>query len=269
MKKDGDHLGTVLESYRKFLPSDEEILQTAAELPADEGEVADGIRNLDIGLREISEKSENLNTERKDAVRVIRSWATEKRFEDLQSHIARQFALFQPEELEERAGTWQEELRLRMQTIDSQLSDMNRHRDTLISEVLAAAEEGLTVLKSAASRSLLPDHVPGLGGSQFLRILTHVPEQDAERRGRIGELVDLLVDSGEMPSGMGLVQQAVRRLARPIRARVLNPDPDLDRQSVDIPDMARFSGGEQLTGAILLYCTLAQLRVRTRGLSRS
>lgn len=67
---------------------------------------------------------------------------------------------------------------------------------------------------------------------------------------------------------MGLVQQAVRRLARPIRARVLNPDPDLDRQSVDIPDMARFSGGEQLTGAILLYCTLAQLRVRTRGLSR-
>ena len=113
-----------------------------------------------------------------------------------------------------------------------------------------------------------PDHVPGLGGSQFLRILTHVPDQDAERRGRIGELVDLLVDSGEMPGGMGLVQQAVRRLARPIRARVLNPDPDLDRQSVDIPDMARFSGGEQLTGAILLYCTLAQLRVRTRGLSR-
>jgi hypothetical protein len=268
LKKDGDHLGTVLESYRKFLPSDEEILQTAAELPADEGDVADGIRNLDIGLREISEKSENLDTERKDAVREIRAWATEKRFEDLQSHIARQFALFQPEELEERAGTWQEELRLRMQTIDSQLSDMNRHRDTLISEVLAAAEEGLTVLKSAASRSLLPDHVPGLGGSQFLRILTHVPEQDAERRGRIGELVDLLVDSGEMPSGMGLVQQAVRRLARPIRARVLNPDPDLDRQSVDIPDMARFSGGEQLTGAILLYCTLAQLRVRTRGLSR-
>ena len=29
--------------------------------------------------------------------------------------------------------------------------------------------------------------------------------------------------------------------------------------------MARFSGGEQLTSAILLYCTLAQLRVRRRG----
>jgi hypothetical protein len=32
--------------------------------------------------------------------------------------------------------------------------------------------------------------------------------------------------------------------------------------------MARFSGGEQLTGAILLYCTLARLRAHRRGLSR-
>ena len=29
--------------------------------------------------------------------------------------------------------------------------------------------------------------------------------------------------------------------------------------------MARFSGGEQLTGAILLYCTLARLRARSPG----
>ncbi len=268
LKKDGDHLTTVLESYREFFPPEAEVQQHPTVLPVEDGAVADGIRALEKGLREIREESGRLDLERRRAVREVHTWATDKRFEALQGQIARQFALFQPDELEERAETWQDELRLRMQTIDSQLSEMNRHRDTLISEVLAAAEEGLAVLKSAASRSLLPDHVPGLGGSQFLRILTHVPDQDAERRGRIGELVDLLVDSGEMPGGMGLVQQAVRRLARPIRARVLNPDPDLDRQSVDIPDMARFSGGEQLTGAILLYCTLAQLRVRTRGLSR-
>lgn len=268
LKKDADHLNTVLESYHAFLPPEEQIQAHPTVLPVDDGAVADGIRALEKALREIREESGRLDLERRRAVREVHTWATDKRFEALQSQIARQFALFQPDELEARAETWQEDLRLRMQTIDSQLSEMNRHRDTLISEVLAAAEEGLAVLKSAASRSLLPDHVPGLGGSQFLRILTHVPDQDAERRGRIGELVDGLVDSGEMPGGLGLVQQAVRRLARPIRARVLNPDPDLDRQSVDIPDMARFSGGEQLTGAILLYCTLAQLRVRTRGLSR-
>jgi hypothetical protein len=94
-----------------------------------------------------------LDLERRRAVREVHTWATDKRFEALQSQIARQFALFQPDELEARAETWQEDLRLRMQTIDSQLSEMNRHRDTLISEVLAAAEEGLAVLKLAASRS--------------------------------------------------------------------------------------------------------------------
>lgn len=67
---------------------------------------------------------------------------------------------------------------------------------------------------------------------------------------------------------MELVQAAVRRLARPVQVRVLHPDPALDRRTVSIPEMARSSGGEQLTGAILLYCTLARVRGRSRGLSR-
>ena len=50
------------------------------------------------------------------------------------------------------------------------------------------------------------------------------------------------------------LRQPSRRLARPIQVRVLHPDPALDRRAVSIPEMARSSGGEQLTGAILLYC---------------
>ena len=46
------------------------------------------------------------------------------------------------------------------------------------------------------------------------------------------------------------MQAAVRRLARPVQVRVLHPDPALDRRTVSIPEMARSSGGEQLTGAI-------------------
>jgi hypothetical protein len=37
---------------------------------------------------------------------------------------------------------------------------------------------------------------------------------------------------------------------------------------VDIADLGRLSGGEQLTCSVLLYCTLAQLRARSRGISR-
>ena len=38
---------------------------------------------------------------------------------------------------------------------------------------------------------------------------------------------------------------------------------------MDIVNLAPLSGGEQLTAAILLSCTLAQLRARSRGGRRS
>jgi hypothetical protein len=77
-----------------------------------------------------------------------------------------------------------------------------------------------------------------------------------------------LAEAGEISPGLALVQQAVRRLARPIRVKVLHPDPDSGQKAVDIIDLARFGGGEQLTAAILLYCSLAQLRARSRGRGR-
>jgi hypothetical protein len=79
-------------------------------------------------------------------------------------------------------------------------------------------------------------------------------------------LIDELVEADKMPSGLELIQGAVRRLARPVRARVLNPDPNHQGQRLEIPDLAKFSGGERLTCAVLLYCTLAQLRAKRRGL---
>jgi hypothetical protein len=64
------------------------------------------------------------------------------------------------------------------------------------------------------------------------------------------------------------MQRAVRRVARPIQVRVLHPDPTYGGKAVDIQDMRKFSGGEQLTSSILLYCTLAQLRARTQGIRK-
>jgi hypothetical protein len=57
-----------------------------------------------------------------------------------------------------------------------------------------------------------------------------------------------------------LVQKAVRRVARRITARVLHPDLHQITERVSIADMRRFSGGERLTSAILLFCALLRLR---------
>ena len=236
--------------------------------PADDRTVASEVRAIEQELKKIRLEISKLDGERAKATKAVRGWASEQRFEPLQSHIGRQFSMADEVDLETHAEDWRNQLELRIQTIDGQLTEMNQHRDILVTQALAAAEDGLALLRAAASQSRLPDHLPGLGGAQFLRITAHAPDDAGERKGRIGGLIDEMIDEGEMPTGLALVQRAVRRLAKPIRVKVLNPDPDVDHVAVDITDMARFSGGEQLTGAILLYCTLAQLRARTRGMHR-
>ncbi|MFC6660846.1 hypothetical protein [Deinococcus multiflagellatus] len=66
--------------------------------------------------------------------------------------------------------------------------------------------------------------------------------------------------------GAELVQRAVRKLAQPIRVEVLFPDVDAPPRYLPITAMAKESGGERLTSAVLLYCTLARQRARERGL---
>jgi hypothetical protein len=157
------------------------------------------------------------------------------------------------------------QLETRRSVLEDQIANVERHRAVLVDELNAVADEGLKLLAQASNLSRLPDHVPGLGGAQFLRIQTQSPDDPDERRARLAELIDDLVGGQRDISGISLVQAAVRRLARPIEVRVLHPDPALERKTVSIPEMARASGGEQLTGAILLYCTLARIRGRSRG----
>lgn len=135
----------------------------------------------------------------------------------------------------------------------------------LVTQLLHGAEEGLRLLRSLANQSKVPDHVPGLGGANFLRITTHEPEEPGEIRARLATLLDEMVTSGTIPSGLELVQLAVHRVARPIGAKVLFPDPDAPASHKPIIELGKFSGGEKLTCATLLYCTLARLRARRRG----
>lgn len=172
-------------------------------------------------------------------------------------------------ELEGASARLAEHLDLRRKTLEDQLAEIDKHRALLATELLAVAEDGLRLFRQASALSRLPEDIAGIGGAQFLRITTGEPDQPEERLARMAQLVDELARGDRHLDGLGLAQSAVRRLARPIQVRVLHPDPALERHSVSIPEMARFSGGEQLTGAILLYCTLAAVRGRSRGQSRA
>ncbi len=246
----------------------------AAELPADhvlelrDDQISGAVDAIEAVLKQARTQLARLDAARATAVRSLRGFASESRFEALKSLLAKKLIEADPEDLERLAEAHIADLGARRQQLEAQVASIDRHRETLVTEALNAAEEGLSLLRSAANQSRLPEHVPGLGGAQFLRITTHTVDDLAERRARIATLIDEVCDAGQLPSGLVLVQRAVRRLARPIKVYVLHPDPSRGRESVEIPEITRCSGGEQLTSAILLYCTLAQVRARARGASR-
>jgi hypothetical protein len=226
------------------------------------------LKKLSDGLRKARSDWQAMDNERGTAIAGLRAFAAGPGFERLDATWVRRLQEHDEPALESASEQLGAQLELRRNVLEEQITGVDRHRTVLVDELQAVAEEGMKLLRQASNLSKLPDYVPGIGGAHFLRIQTQEPDDPNEKRARLAELIDELLGGKHDLGGVALVQAAVRRLARPVQVRVLHPDPALDRRTVSIPEMARSSGGEQLTGAILLYCTLARVRGRSRGLSR-
>jgi hypothetical protein len=268
-----DGLAGVVADYSDLFAAVPELSQPAAgedgpSAALDELAVGQQLRHVTAQLRQTRERKNGLDDKRSRLAAEVRRVADN-------SPVARQrvawvdriLAHLDPA-LEEASARLVEQLTLRRQTLDDMLAESDRHRSLLADELLQVAKAGLHLLRQASLLSRLPDRVAGFGGAQFLRISADEPADVNEQRSRMAQLVDDLARSDRELGGIRLAQAAVHRLARPIQVRVMHPDPTMQRQVVSIPEMARFSGGEQLTGAILLYCTLAAVRGRARGQAR-
>ncbi len=178
---------------------------------------------------------------------------------------------WQPENLETEIDTLLHDLEVRAQTIRNALVESEHHRNLIIEETSQVAEVGIKMLADLQRHSKL-DHVPASGslaGHRFLRIQMSVTDSPRDQRERIGTLIDDITREGLRLDGLKLIQRAVRKLAQPFRVEVLFPDTDAEARYIPITSMAKESGGERLTSAVLLYCALAQQRVKARGQKNS
>ena len=263
-----DRLRTLREDYADLLSEDFSRPEPCLPTTLEESMLPMLLQKLNDGLRKARADGNAMDIERGAGVAALRGFATEPGFERLAAPWVRRLQEHDEPALEDASAQLSTQLELRRSVLEEQISGVDRHRTVLIDELHAVAEDGLKLLRQASNLSKLPEHVPGIGGAHFLRIQTQAPEDLNEKRARLAALIDELLGGKQGLGGVALVQHAVRRLSRPVQVRVLHPDPVLDRRSVGIPEMARSSGGEQLTGAILLYCTLARVRGRSRGLSK-
>jgi len=267
LAKDASGLANLRKGYADLLgqaPPASEPGEPPDEALSD-SEVYGRVEALSESLRILRKGFGKLDRQRDEAVREIQSFAGEERFAGISHSVGRRFRDVAAEHLEAEIDGWMEKLEVRLSTIRDELKTADAHRDILIRQLLQIAEEGLALLKRAASRSTLPEDLPIMGGKRFMTVATRESESQEEKRGRMADLLERFLEEGTIPAGIDLVQRAVRHLARRMRIRILHPDPDHYTRNIEIPELARLSGGEQLTGAVLLFCTLAKLRARQRG----
>ena len=268
LAKDLERLKSVQRSHAQVISESQLSFE---DLPLLEPEdMGNAISDLETRLEAFRAVHASLDTDRKSYVSAIRKFVEKPEFAEIAAHnrIIGQFKVLDPDALENSAQEYRNSLDIRIRELTATLAEIEKHRNILAKLLLNAAEEGLRLLKLADSASTVPREVPDIGGSRFLRITTKEPPSPSDKLELIQELVDTLIDENVLPTGAKLIQRAVRQIAHPFTAKVLNPDPASPQRLIEITETARFSGGEQLTCAILLYCTLANVRARTRGMNR-
>jgi hypothetical protein len=105
------------------------------------------------------------------------------------------------------------------------------------------------------------------GGKAFLTVKGADAADAAVERVAIESLLEMLTEvDTAVPTALTLIQMATRALLPNVRMDVLYPKPEQVKPEYwPITRLGKMSGGEGLTIATLLYCTLARVRAEHRG----
>jgi len=253
----------------------------AAPYSADVSAAQQAAESAVASLRETRETAERCRGALSTATQELLSYANLARYESLAT-LARRSILDSPQDsLAARAGEWSASFLARLATLTSDLENVNKHRKTIVDRLSALVHQAVKTLRRAANLSRLPDDLAEWGGRLFLRILFSEPDSTTISV-RVGEVVDRVAGEyasravGSRPrnarrDGMALLLDAVHAsVPKGFTVDVLKPDSVLRDERVSIEEMNDiFSGGQELTAAIVLYCTLAALAANERGQLRS
>lgn len=155
----------------------------------------------------------------------------------------------------------------RADEIEKEIASIEMHRALLVERLAGLVQAALATLRSAGRASRLPAELGDWSGKQFLRIDFHEPENDDVLLERLRHVLDRAVSEGQNRDGMTMLLGGVREAVgqRGFNVTILKPDTVLRDERVPVPTMGEFSGGQRLTAAIALYCTLAAMRSHSRG----
>ncbi|MEU8580111.1 hypothetical protein [Streptomyces abikoensis] len=209
----------------------------------------------------------------REASDVLVRHANSTRYEHVRTPARQQIRELPAAALPEHATAWAEAFAPRLRVLTDELEQLERNRDSIVDRLRGLVESSLTTLRSAQRLSRLPEGLGEWSGQEFLRIRFDDPDQ-ATLTERLGEVIDEATRSAVKKNsdlrrdGMSLLLRGVQAalLPRGVAVEILKPDAVLRAERVPVRQMGDvFSGGQLLTAAIALYCTMAALRSNDRG----
>ncbi|MFF5449582.1 hypothetical protein [Streptomyces sp. NPDC012888] len=212
----------------------------------------------------------------REASDVLVRHANATRYEQVRTPARQQIRELPASALPEHAAAWAAAFAPRLRVLTDELDQLERNRDSIVDRLRGLVESALATLRSAQRLSRLPEGLGEWSGQEFLRIRFEEPDQ-ATLTERLGEVIDEATRSAVRKNasfgegrrdGMSLLLRGVQAALEPrgIAVEILKPDAVLRAERVPVGQMGDvFSGGQLLTAAIALYCTMAALRSNDRG----
>ncbi|MFH8341694.1 hypothetical protein [Streptomyces sp. AM6-12] len=237
----------------------EEARQSAAEARRSLRGCAADLSAAETGVREASD--------------VLVRHANSTRYEQVRTPARQQIRELPAAALPEHAQKWADAFAPRLRVLTDELAQLERNRDSIVDRLRGLVESALATLRSAQRLSRLAEGLGEWSGQEFLRIRFEEPDQ-ATLTERLGEVIDdatraaVKKNSDLRRDGMSLLLRGVAAALEPkgVAVEILKPDAVLRAERVPVGQMGDvFSGGQLLTAAIALYCTMAALRSNDRG----
>ncbi|MEU6315901.1 hypothetical protein [Streptomyces sp. NPDC047014] len=217
----------------------------------------------------------------REASDILVRHANATRYEQVRTPARQQIRELPASALPEHAASWAAAFAPRLRVLTDELAQLERNRDSIVDRLRGLVESALATLRSAQRLSQLPEGLGEWSGQEFLRIRFEEPDQ-ATLTERLGEVIDEATRTAVRKNaaaafgegrrdGMSLLLRGVQAALEPkgIAVEILKPDAVLRAERVPVGQMGDvFSGGQLLTAAIALYCTMAALRSNDRGRDR-
>jgi len=212
---------------------------------------------------------------RQEATNGVNKRASDKRWGDITDSLKELCVTASADTLADHGPRFLEGLRTREASLRADIAELDTHRSAVIDSLGQTCDQLQRSLRRVKSASTIPANVFGVGGQQAIMIdFKRLPPEAANAA--LSETVNEWAASGAD------VHDAKARQARLMQALSVTVErrPEAGRWSVKLlkpridgdvtycsPDRVsrEYSGGQELTLAVLLYCTLAAVRADDRG----